>query len=169
MIKATDPKKWVDDEYRGRLNRNRRGLIILFKRDGGYELAAENDECFTSENEDGCAYYPPELSLSIQKNILVLNYAYGRYGYWEYIFRYQNNDIELIGYHLDQSNGAISSLIEDVNFSTRTAVYKQNMNNNDEEPAKYKVKIIKFKRDNLIKLSEIADFDNLDLGLPETE
>jgi len=43
------------------------------------------------------------------------------------------------------------------------------MNNNDEEPAKYKVKIIKFKRDNLIKLSEIADFDNLDLGLPQTE
>ena len=36
MIKGTEKSKWVDDEYRGRLDRNRRGLVILFKRDGGY-------------------------------------------------------------------------------------------------------------------------------------
>lgn len=170
MIKATDPKKWVDDEYRGRLNRNRRGLIILFKRDGGYELAAENDECFTSENEDGCAYYPPELSLSIQKNILVLNYAYGRYGYWEYIFRYQNNDFELIGYNSYSCRGGVTLGITEVNFSTRTYVHKENVNAEEEDEEEvFKVKTVKFKRKNLIKLTEITDFDELDLDLPNND
>ena len=31
MIKGTEESKWVDHEYRGRLDRNRRGLIILFQ------------------------------------------------------------------------------------------------------------------------------------------
>lgn len=170
MIKGTEKSKWVDDEYRGRLDRNRRGLVILFKRDGGYELIAENDECFSSENEDGGVYYAPELSLEINKNTLVLHYAHGRYGYWQYIFRYQNNDFELIGYYGSSNRGPIVVNITDVNFSTRTCVYKDNINSDDDEAEeKFKVKTIKFKRKDLIKLSEITDFDELDLGLPDDE
>ncbi len=170
MIKGTDKSKWVDDEYRGRLDRNRRGLIILFKRDGGYELIAENDECFSSENEDGGVYYAPELSLEINKNTLVLHYAHGRYGYWQYIFRYQNNDFELIGYYGSSNRGPIVLYITDVNFSTRTCVYKENINADDDEAEEeFKVKTIKFKRKNLIKLTEITDFDELDLDLPNND
>ena len=170
MIKGTDKSKWVDDEYRGRLDRNRRGLIILFKRDGGYELIAENDECFSSENEDGGVYYAPELSLEINKNTLILHYAHGRYGYWQYIFRYQNNDFELIGYFGSYDRGPVVINITDVNFSTRTCVYKENINADDDEAEeKFKVKTIKFKRKNLIKLSEITDFDELDLDLPKDD
>ena len=170
MIKGTDKSKWVDDEYRGRLDRNRRGLIILFKRDGGYELIAENDECFSSENEDGGVYYAPELDFYIKNNTLILHYAHGRYGYWKYIFRYQNNDFELIGYFGSYDRGPVVLYITDVNFSTRTCVYKENINADDDEAEEeFKVKTIKFKRKNLIKLSEITDFDELDLGLPDDE
>jgi len=170
MIKGTDKSKWVDDEYRGRLDRNRRGLIILFKRDGGYELIAENDECFSSENEDGGVYYAPELRLEINKNKLIISYLHGRYGYWSYIFRYQNNDFELIGYDGYSSRGPVTLRILEVNYSTRTCVYKENINADDDEAEEeFKVKTIKFKRKNLIKLSEITDFDELDLGLPDDE
>ena len=168
-IWGTDPKKIKKNEDGEDINNNRGGIIIALKHDAGYELAVANYECFSADTFGGDEIDDVVFDYYMKNNTLIFHFAHGRYGFWKYIFRYQNNDIELIGYHLDQSNGAISSLIEDVNFSTRTAVYKQNMNNNDEEPAKYKVKIIKFKRDNLIKLSEIADFDNLDLGLPETE
>ena len=70
MIKGTDKSKWVDDENRGRLDRNRRGLIILFKRKNGYEQILRNDTCFSSENEDGGIYDAPELELYIIKNTL---------------------------------------------------------------------------------------------------
>ena len=170
MIKGTEESKWVDHEYRGRLDRNRRGLIILFKRDGGYELIAENDECFSSENEDGGVYYAPELDFYIKNNTLILHYAHGRYGYWKYIFRYQNNDFELIGYFGSCDRGPVVLYITDVNFSTRTCVYKENINADDDEAEeKFKVKTIKFKRKNLIKLSEITDFDELDLDLPKDD
>ena len=170
MIKGTEESKWVDHEYRGRLDRNRRGLIILFKRDGGYELIAENDECFSSENEDGGVYYAPELDFYIKNNTLILHYAHGRYGYWKYIFRYQNNDFELIGYFGSYDRGPVVLYITDVNFSTRTCVYKENINADDDEAEeKFKVKTIKFERKNLIKLSEITDFDELDLDLPKDD
>ena len=170
MIKGTEKSKWVDDEYRGRLDRNRRGLVILFKRDGGYELIAENDECFSSENEDGGVYYAPELSLEINKNTLVLHYAHGRYGYWQYIFRYQNNDFELIGFNQSSDRGPVTLSITDINFSTRTMVKKVNINSEDDEAEEeFKVTKTKIKRKNLIKLSEITDFDELDLGLPDDE
>ena len=99
MIKGTEESKWVDDENRGRLDRNRRGLIILFKRMNGYEQILRNDTCFSSENEDGGIYDAPELELYIIKNTLHIYFAHGRYGCWNYIFRYQNNDFELIGYY----------------------------------------------------------------------
>ncbi len=170
MIKGTEESKWVDDENRGRLDRNRRGLIILFKRDGGYELIAENDECFSSKNEDGGVYYAPELSLEINKNRLIISYLHGRYGYRSYIFRYQNNDFELIGYDGYSSRGSVTLRILEVNFSTRTCVYKENINADDDEAEeKFKVKTIKFERKNLIKLSEITDFDELDLDLPKND
>ena len=88
MIKGTEESKWVDDENRGRLDRNRRGLIILFKRKNGYEQMLRNDTCFSSENEDGGIYDAPELELYIIKNTLHIYFAHGRYGCWNYIFRF---------------------------------------------------------------------------------
>ena len=61
IIKGSDKNKIVKDEYRGELDRNRRGIIVLFKRNDGYEVAVRNKDCFSSENEDGGVYYAPEL------------------------------------------------------------------------------------------------------------
>ena len=74
------------------------------------------------------------------------------------------------GSYCSSDRGPIVVNITDVNFSTRICVYKENINSDDDEAEeKFKVKTIKFKRKNLIKLSEITDFDELDLGLPDDE
>jgi|UPI0003107206 hypothetical protein len=165
MIKGTEKSKWVDDECRGRLDRNRRGLIILFKRKNGYEQILRNDTCFSSENEDGGIADAPELELYIIKNTLHIYFAHGRYGCWNYIFRYQNNDFELIGYNHNRCIRYVTYYNLDINFSTRTRVYEENLNVDDNEKEEhYKVTKSKIKRRKLIKLSEIADIDKLNWG-----
>ena len=165
MIKGTEKSKWVDDECRGRLDRNRRGLIILFKRKNGYEQILRNDTCFSSENEDGGIYDAPELELYIIKNTLHIYFAHGRYGCWNYIFRYQNNDFELIGYNHNRRIRLVTYYNLDINFSTRTRVYEENLNaDDDEKEERFKVTKSKIKRRKLIKLSEIADIDKLNWG-----
>ena len=162
MVKGTDKSKWVNDEQRGRLDRNRRGLIILFKRDGGYELIAENDECFSSENEDGGMYYAPELSLDINKNCLLIKYAHGRFGNWQYTFGYHNNDFELIGYYHNRCIRYATYYNLDINFHTCIRVYEENLKVYDKDgKEEFKVTKTKIKRRKLINLSEIADFDKL--------
>ena len=165
MIKGTEESKWVDDENRGRLDRNRRGLIILFKRKNGYEQILRNDTCFSSENEDGGIYDAPELELYIIKNTLHIYFAHGRYGCWNYIFRYQNNDFELIGYNHNHRIRLVTYYNLDINFSTRTRVYEENLNaDDDEKEERFKVTKSKIRRKKLIKLSEIADIDKLNWG-----
>ena len=165
MIKGTEKSKWVDDENRGRLDRNRRGLIILFKRKNGYEQILRNDTCFSSENEDGGIYDAPELELYIIKNTLHIYFAHGRYGCWNYIFRYQNNDFELIGYYHNRCIRCVTYYNLDINFSKRTRVYEENLNaDDDEKEERFKVTKSKIRRKKLIKLSEIADIDKLNWG-----
>ena len=165
MIKGTEKSKWVDDECRGRLDRNRRGLIILFKRKNGYEQILRNDTCFSSENEDGGIADAPELELEISKNTLQIYFGHNRYGYWNYIFRYQNNDFELIGYYHNRCIRYVTYYNLDINFSTRTRVYEENLNaDDDEKEERFKVTKSKIRRRKLIKLSEIADIDKLNWG-----
>ncbi len=165
MIKGTERSKWVNDECRGWLDRNRRGLIILFKRKNGYEQILRNDTCFSSENEDGGIADAPELELEISKNTLQIYFGHNRYGYWNYIFRYQNNDFELIGYYHNRCIRYVTYYNLDINFSTRTRVYEENLNVDDNEKEEhYKVTESKIKRRKLIKLSEIADIDKLNWG-----
>ena len=98
LIKATDEKQFVVDEYRGKLDRNRRGLIILFNKRDSFELALKNLDCFSSENEDGGVYFAPELAIAVKKGNLHISYGHGRYGSWKYIFRFSQDDFKLIGY-----------------------------------------------------------------------
>lgn len=82
IIKGTDKNKIIQDEDRGALDRNRRGIIVLLNKGNYYELASKNYNCFSSENEDGGAYFAPELNVSIEKGNLYINYGHGRYGNW---------------------------------------------------------------------------------------
>lgn len=165
IIKGTDKSKVIQHEYRGELDRNRRGIIALLNKNGGYELAAKNYDCFSSENEEGGVYYAPELDFEIKTGKLYINYAHGRYGYWNYTFRYQNSDFELIGYDASSNRGPIVLTETSINFLTGKKIINHNINENtyddDEVFEKTETKISKNK---LIKLSEIKDFDELEFS-----
>jgi hypothetical protein len=163
IIKGTDKSKFVNDEYQGVLDRNRRGIIVLFNKNGKYELATKNYNCFSSEHEEGGVYYAPELGFEIKKGNLYISYAHGRYGYWAYTFRYQNADMELIGYDASDNRGPVINSETSINYLTKTKIINANTNENAESGEEiFKKTISKITRTKLIRLSEIKDFDELD-------
>ncbi len=169
IIKGTDKSKFVMHETFGELDRNRRGIIVLFNKKDYYELVAKNYDCFSSENEDGGLYFAPELSIKIEKGKLYLHYGHGRYGYWRYTFRHQNSDFELIGYDHSSNRGPVIQDAVSINFLTKKKLFKDNINkdkeNSDEEYVEdvFIEKWSAIKIDKLLKLSEIKDFDVLDM------
>ncbi len=162
LIKGTDKSRIVEVEDRGKLDRNRRGILILFKKKRGYELILENRNCFASENEEGGVYYAPELYLEIEKGKLFVKYAHGRYGNWSYTFRFKNNDFDLIGF--DESN-AMGPVIESeisINFLTKKKQIRRNTNlYEDPENEVFDETWEDIKQDKLIQLSAIKDFEDL--------
>jgi len=164
IIKATDKSKIVMVENRGALDRNRRGIIILFNKNNQYELAAKNYTCFSSENEDGGVYFPPDLSVEIKKSNLYVHYAHGRYGYWRYTFRFKNADFDLIGYDAS-SGGVIIDKETSINFLTKKKMERVNVNDNAEGGDEvFKTTWRTIKVNGLIKLTGIKDFDELDVS-----
>ena len=172
IIKGTDKGQFVKDEYRGELDRNRRGIIVALSNQNEYALALENRDCFSSENEDGGVYYAPELDVSIGKENLRVHYAHGRYGYWTYSFRYQNSDFELIGYDSSQDRGPVVERSTSINLLTKKMRTRENVNMNAEGgDERFREIWKKFALSKPIRLREIADFDDFDverfLGLHE--
>lgn len=164
IIKDTKPKNIVTNRFETEVDRNRRGIVVLLKKVKGYELAVKNYNCFSSENEDGGVYFPPDLDIRLEKGNLILHYAHGRYGYWAYTFRHQNNDFELIGYDASDNFGPITERLISINFLTKKKLVKTNLNPQegvDEEV--FESKWSKIEADKLIKLSEIEDFDELNV------
>ena len=51
LIKQTDTTNIVIDRFDKEVDRNRRGIIVLFKNESGYQLADQNHDCFSSEND----------------------------------------------------------------------------------------------------------------------
>lgn len=165
FIKGTNKNNIIQDQDRGKLDRNRRGIIILFNKGTYYELAAENDDCFSSENEDGGVYYAPELSVSVEKGNLSVNYAHGRYGYWGYTFRHQNGDFELIGYDASSTRGPVPQYETSINFLTKKKLTRDNLNKDDDGDnyvENFKDTWEKIDIKDLVKLSAIKDFDALE-------
>lgn len=164
IIKGTDRAYFVKDENRGELDRNPRGIIIALKNKDRYELALDNRDCFTSENEDGGVYYAPELSVNINKGILLIHYAHGRYGYWTYKFRYQNSDFDLIGYESSQDHGPVVERSVSINFMTKKILTRENINQNAEAgDEKFKETSKKFTLSKPFKLRGMANFEGFDV------
>lgn len=164
IIKKTDSANVVTNRFDKKVDRNRRGIIVLFKNANGYELADKNLECFSSENEDGGVYFAPELWIEIQNNKLYIHYGHGRYGYWEYTIRFQKSNFELIGYDSSSNRGPVTNRETSINFLTKKKLIKENTNENAEGgDEKFKETWNNIEIDNLIKLSEIKDFDELDM------
>jgi len=165
IIKGTDKHNIVHDEYRGELDRNRRGIIVLLNKGDGYEMAVQNLTCFSSENEDGGVYYAPDLSVSIDKGKLYVFYGHGRYGNWGYTFRYQDGDLALIGYDSYSSRGPVPQYEVSINFLTKKKLTRDNIYkeaDDDDYRVKYKETWEKINTKELLQLSKIKDFDELD-------
>ena len=162
LIKGTDKTKFVKNEHRGVLDLNRRGMVIAIKDNNQYVLAMENLNCFSSENEDGGIYSPPELGVSIHKGNLLVSYSHGRYGFWKYNFRFQNSDFELIGYDRNSSNGPDVERTISINLMTKKVLERDIYSPEAAKPGlKTKDVWTKFEFSNPIKLKEIADFDEI--------
>ena len=113
------------------LNLNPRILLVLFKqKDGTYILASKNDKGFIKSegNDDNPALMDTLDDIIIKNNVLkiVFNYFMSAGSWWistnVYIFRFQNNVLELIGY---ESNAYMRNTGEEegtsINFSTNKA------------------------------------------------
>lgn len=167
IIKGTDKDKIIKDEYRGELDLNRRGLIILFQKNNSYKLVLKNHQCFASEDEDGGIYFAPELSVVIKNGNLCFHFSHGRYGYWEYIFKFKNSDFELIGYNAADRNYSIDDWVTfdeiSINFLTKKKLIKKvvKVDNNGREIYKEIWRDISYNKS--IKLSEVEDFDTFDI------
>ncbi|WP_151869653.1 MULTISPECIES: hypothetical protein [Acinetobacter] len=160
IVKATDPNAFVHDEYRGRLDRNRRGVIVLLNEKGKYKSIVSNLSCFSSENEDGGVYFPPELWMEIKNNLLSIYYSHGRYGYWRYLFRLEDKDLRLIGYDDSSNHGPLIQSQTSINFLTGKKVFRENLSQDPEEDPSFKETWSKINQAP-IYLSKVKDFDNL--------
>jgi hypothetical protein len=97
---------------------------------------------------------------------LLVQYSHGRYGVWTYTFRFQNSDFELIGYDRSENDGPIVNSETSINFSTKTMQVKVNTNENDGGGEEiFSITSKKIFINQLIKLSEIKAFDELDMSV----
>lgn len=162
LIKKIDPNNIVVNRFNDTVDRNRRGIIVLINQGKTYQMVAKNDTCFYSENEDGGIYFPPELMVNFKNNNLVLHFGHGRYGFWQYIFRFQNETMALIGYDYHQNFGPITQEITSINFLTKKKLIKKNLNADyDDKEEVFKETWYNITIDSLIKLNTIASFENL--------
>lgn len=166
IIKGADAKNIVKNEDNEMVDKNRRGIIILFNHNDTYKLVSQNLNCFSSENEDGGVYYVPELSVDINKGNLTVDFANGRYGFSNYTFRFKNSDFELIGYDSSENNGPIINIETSINYLTKKKILKENTNENAEESGEeiFKETTTRINNTRLLKLSEIKDFDQLEVS-----
>jgi hypothetical protein len=168
LIKETLKSGFQKDQWEENIvDKNRRGLIVLLAKKEGYTEYAKNLTCFSSEFEDGGVYYPPELLIEIKRGSLFLNYAHGRYGYWHYQFKIQNNELLLIGYESTETQGPMIKYKTSINFLTKRKLMQENIAQEEYDPENGVEETFKdtwsdIKISKLVKLSEVKDFDELD-------
>ncbi|WAC42537.1 hypothetical protein [Pedobacter sp. SL55] len=143
VIEHTNPKNFISNANKlggDTLNTNPRYLLVAFKKaNGTYELAAKNTAFIPPPNseESPCLEDPfgENGSIEIAKGLLSVHFQnFYSCGAWEiynfdYIFRYQNQKFELIGYNkssMHRSTGEEAS--STMNFSTMKANYSTGTN-----------------------------------------
>ena len=105
-----------DDKWCQIVNKNRRGIVILLSNGDKYEAVVTKRDIFESPNEDGGAYFPPELAVEIKNSELKFFYSYGKYGYWEYVFALYGKDFRLVKYLSNVNNGPVPEYIVQMDF-----------------------------------------------------
>ena len=162
IVKNTDPNMWLENQFGERVDRNRRGIMVLLNENGKYQKVVQNLAAFSSENEDGGVYFAPELAPSIEKGLLKIHYAHGRYGYWRYTFRLEGRDMRLIGYDDSDNHGPYIHSQTSINFLSQKKLLRENLNQDyEDDETRFKET---WSRVNAapIYLSKIKDFSELD-------
>jgi hypothetical protein len=98
IIKGTDKNEIIEDEYRGELDRNRRGIIVLLRQKGVITkwLLINDTIAFPLSMRMGAFISHQSYLVEIDRGKLYVNYLHGRYGYWKYTFSYEKSDFKLI-------------------------------------------------------------------------
>ncbi len=163
LIKKKDERNIVENSRGEMVDRNRRGVVVLFKKGNKYETIVQNYSCFASENEEGGVYFAPDLLLTIDKGLLYIQYEHGRYGNWTYAFRYQNRKFECIGFDNIIARGPVIMEHQSYNFSTMKKQIIVNTNDDAQEEGEevFKETWSKIKSGKRLSLSEIKDFDEI--------
>lgn len=144
-------------------NRNRRGILVLIKKQNNYVVVSKNYSCLLSNNEDNMNYESTEESMFISNNKFYISYTHGRDGEWKYTFRYQNGNMELIGYDALRARGGTILSEVSVNFSTKKKLYKKNIKEDTNEEEFVETWSTIDMKEN-IKLSRIPSFETLHFG-----
>ena len=129
IIQQNNPNNIKNHEGLGsdRLNLNPRKLLILFQTAQSYQLITENDSLPTENDEESPCLADPleDGGMSITKGLLKINLHYWlSCGSWyvtnnNYTFRYQNNNLSLIGFDSNDFHRASGDITErSINFST---------------------------------------------------
>lgn len=164
LIKDTKKSAWETNTMGKLVDRNRRGIVILFKTQNGYQKILENKALFASENEEGGVYYAPELEIETRGNKLRFNYEHGRYGSWTYLFDYRTidnkTDFYLIGYDLNSNHGPYINYTQSVNFLTGKYRHQENLDKERKtETPKFKTTWYDLPKNPVVKLKDIEDID----------
>lgn len=171
LIQDTDKNAFEKVEGLGILNRNRRGIVVLFDKRTHYEVASSNYSCFPPENERGVKSGTLELSIEISKDVSRNNQFYisylsrvnGEYTSRKYTLRYQKGDVMLIGYDKAVGIGSKALKIESFNFLTAEKEYGVPIGETADGDQIFEMtKPIKIVNNKLLRLRKIADFGNLE-------
>lgn len=164
IIKGTDPTQEVINRFGKKVDRNRRGIVVLVKDKDAYQVATKNYSCFISENEDGGVYYAPQLEIAINQGLLNVVFEHGRYGHWEYSFKYQNSSLQLIAYQ-ETRGGAIIEHITTIDFNSKIRVDSMNTNQEGGKNAVFEDHEKAIRIDRLLNFSDIDAFEDLDMSV----
>ena len=97
--------KEEDGGYDRPFHANRGIMLVINEGDTSYVSDIWNSGCFSPVDEDGGAYYAPELSVDGNKDTLKIHYSHGRYGCWSFKFVYRDGDYQLTESEENGSDG----------------------------------------------------------------
>ena len=164
IMKGTSKEAFLPNQFDKIVDRNRRGLLIFLNKGDKWELPLKNLDCFASENENGGVYFAPELSVEPSMHKINIKYWHGRYGFWEYTFRYADKDFELIRFYAAESTSGGSAFYRTTEIDFING--KKHINNNVSESPHagnevFETVIEEYKVGERFRLSEIEDFGEL--------
>ncbi len=166
IIKGTNKDSLVVNRFNNIVDRNNRGVLVLLNSKDKYHLVSENYDCFYSENEDGGNYYIPQLNIVIEEGELIIGFEHGRYGWWNYKFKYIDSKFKLIEYKSVSSYSSTTLTETHINFVIKEKLFSENIDPDYESNEQvFKETKSKISSSDLINLSDIKSFKDLDMSI----